>query len=154
MDLQHLLIWFEKLLLLCFDLVKELVTKKNFGSMVWKLVRGPAEKVKLIQINFLHIWIVGNETLDDQAPNLGNSSLHLKKKFPQKSQAIKLQIKNNSLYFSHHAIIMPLSVQSLGGGQFSDNPFASVTICKTFMMYSLLATPPETTWDEARNTCE
>lgn len=51
---------------------------------------------------------------------------------------------------SYHAIITPLSVQNFDGGQSRCNPVASVTIFRVCLMYSLLATPPETTYSGAQ----
>jgi len=45
----------------------------------------------------------------------------------------------------------PLSVQSFDGGHSRCNPVASVTIFRVCLMYSLLATPPETTYRGAQD---
>lgn len=50
----------------------------------------------------------------------------------------------------YHAIMTPLSVQSFEGGQSRCSPVASVTIFRVCLMYSLLATPPETTYRGAQ----
>ena len=46
---------------------------------------------------------------------------------------------------THHAIMTPLSVQSAVGGQSNCSPVVSVMTVRAFLMYWLLATPPETT---------
>ena len=46
---------------------------------------------------------------------------------------------------AYHAIIMPLSVHSLGGGHNKVHCVAFVTISRAFRIYKLLATTPDTT---------
>lgn len=58
-------------------------------------------------------------------------------------KGIKTRLKRT--FSPYHAIITPLSVQNLLGGQSNCNPVASVTILRVSLMYSLLATPPDTT---------
>lgn len=51
---------------------------------------------------------------------------------------------------THHAIMTPLSVQSLGGGQTSLAEYFWHTCCRHCLMYWLLATPPDTTCHKER----
>lgn len=47
--------------------------------------------------------------------------------------------------WAYHAIMIPLSVHSLGGGHNKVHCVAFATISNALRMYKLLATPPDTT---------
>lgn len=52
-----------------------------------------------------------------------------------------------------HAIIIPLSVQSLGGGTINLKFNSLHTRFRCFRINELLATPPETTCDKKKKKC-
>lgn len=55
-------------------------------------------------------------------------------------------ITHKSHLVAYHAIMMPLSVHSLGGGHSKVHCVAFATISSALRIYKLLATPPDTTW--------